>query len=388
MMQVDLHGGFGEKGRTSVAIRSAGSHILLDAGIMVGASGRDYYPAIENVEDIQALLLSHAHEDHVGALAWLLAAGYRGPIFMTEETRNEAPETLERYADPTQLKQFPFPLNRIELFRPGDTLRFGHLSVRTGRSGHVVGGVWFAVADGAETVVYSADVLPDSRVFVMDPIPRCDLLILDASYGPDPVSAAARADAIATWIAEHPEGCLLPTPLFGRSLELLAIMPKRFAIHSSMREALASQIAAADALQPKAIGNLERQLAAAIDWNEGDPLPDCPLLADDGMGAAGPSATLIPMADARGFPVLLTGHLPAGSPGEMLYRNGRASWIRMPTHPTLSGNIDIWHGAGEPPTLGHSCTPPVLEELGRHIPTLRAGFRTGQSLTLAEGRIA
>jgi predicted metal-dependent RNase len=35
MMQVDLHGGFGEKGRTSVAIRSAASHILLDVGIKV-----------------------------------------------------------------------------------------------------------------------------------------------------------------------------------------------------------------------------------------------------------------------------------------------------------------------------------------------------------------
>jgi hypothetical protein len=337
---------------------------------------------------LQALLLSHAHEDHVGALSWLLAKGYRGPIFMTEETCEEAPATLAHYADPAQLEQFPFPRDRVELFRPGDTLTIGDLTIRTGRSGHVVGGVWFAVDNGEGTIVYSADVLPDSKVFVMDPLPSCDLLILDASYGADPVPGSARADAIATWVSKHPNGCLLPTPLFGRSLELLAVMPTRFAIHASMRHALASQIAATEALQPKIIERLQQQLAAAIDWHDGDPLPDCPLLADDGMGTAGPSAMLIPLADSSGYPVLLTGHLPASSPGDLLYRAGRASWIRMPTHPTLSGNIDIWRKAGEPMTLGHSCTLPTLEELGRHIPSMRTDLRTGQSLSLLEGQFA
>jgi Cft2 family RNA processing exonuclease len=389
MMQVDLHGGFGEKGRTSIAVRSAGSHVLLDIGIKVGATGRDYYPAIDSdIGSIQALLLSHAHEDHVGALSWLLARGYRGRIFMTKETCDEAPATLEHYADPEQLKHFPFPRDQVERFKPGDTLTIGDLTVRTGRSGHVVGGVWFAVGNGEDTIVYSGDVLPDSKVFVMDPVPSCDLLILDASYGADPVSGKARADEIAAWIAGHPQGCLLPTPLFGRSLELLAIMPERFAIHADMRQALACQIAATGALQASVVEKLTQQLAEALDWHDGESLPDCPLLADDGMGTAGPSATLIPLADACGYPVLLTGHLPASSPGDLLHRSGRASWIRMPTHPTLSGNIDIWREAGGPPTLGHSCTPSTLEELRRHISSLRTEFRTGQSLTLCKGKFA
>jgi hypothetical protein len=307
---------------------------------------------------------------------------------MTAETRDEVPATLENYADPEQLKQFPFPCNRVELFKPGDEMTLGDLTVRTGRSGHVVGGVWFAVDNGEDTIVYSGDVLPDSRVFVMDPLPSCDLLILDASYGADPISGQTRADEIASWVAEHANGCLLPTPLFGRSLELLAVMPKRFAIHASMRRALVGQIAAMGALQTTIVETLRRQLDAAVDWHDGEPLPDCPLLADDGMGTAGPSATLIPMADTCGYPVLLTGHLPASSPGDLLYRSGRASWIRMPTHPTLSGTMDIWRTAGEPPTLGHSCSPGTLEDLGRHIPSLCTGFRTGQSLTLLNGEIA
>lgn len=389
MMRIDLNGGFGEKGRTSVAIRSGSSHVLFDAGIKVGASGRDYYPMIaDGAGSIDALLLSHAHEDHVGALSWLLSKGFDGRILMTEETLEEAPATLRGYADPGELEAFPFPRARIELFSPGDSLAIGDLSIRTGRSGHVAGGVWFAIDDGTDGVVYSADVLPDSQVFVMDPIPACDLLILDASYGADPISCAARAEAIGRWIGEHAGGCLLPTPLFGRSLELLAVMPERFAIAASMRPALEAQLASSDALHPKAVALLRGRLAAAIDWPHEDRLPDCPLLADDGMGASGPSARLIPFADAGGYPVLLTGHLPERTPGYEMEKAGRAAWIRMPTHPTLSGNVNIWRSAGKPTTLGHSCSSATLAELHKHIPTLKADASTGQSLTLSKGRLA
>jgi glyoxylase-like metal-dependent hydrolase (beta-lactamase superfamily II) len=384
MMRIDLCGGFGEKGRTSVAISGGGQRILLDTGIKVGASGPEYYPVLAGgIDEIDAVLISHAHEDHVGALSWLLSQGYRGRILMTSETLEEAPATLGAYADPHEFKRFPLPEERIELFEPGDILTIGGLQVATGRSGHVVGGVWFAVDDGSRKVVYSADVVPDSSVFVMDPMPRCDLLVFDASYGADLVSGAARAQAIAEWVAARPGGCLLPTPLSGRSLELMAILPGPIAIHAGMRASLAAQIEARAALHPAMVPQLRRRLTDAADWHDSDALSACPLLADDGMGKAGPSATLLPLADAAGYPILLTGHLPAGSPGEALHAAGRAGWIRMPTHPTLSGNLAIWEGAGRPVALGHSCPPDALAGLAPYMSSLRVDLRTGDSYTLA-----
>lgn len=380
-MMLDLLGGFGEKGRTSLAVNSGNDRILLDVGIKVGATGAEYYPALAgSAGDIDALFVSHAHEDHVGALSWLLSRGYAGPIFMTAETRDEAPATLAGYADAEDLKRFPLPGDRIELFQPGDTLKCGNLSISTGRSGHVVGGVWFAVDDGESRVAYSADVVPDSNVFIMDTIPDCDLLVLDASYGADPVSGAARAREISDWMARHASGCLLPTPLSGRSLELMAAMPGPFAIHPSMRASLETQIGAAAALLPGVSGMLQRRLRDAADWTDADPLPSMPLLADDGMGEAGPSSRLLPRAAAAGFPVLLTGHLPSGSPGDRLHKAGRADWIRMPTHPTLAGNADIWEKAGRPEALGHSCPADSLADLRTHIPSLLAECRTGQRI--------
>ncbi|MER8629441.1 MBL fold metallo-hydrolase [Mesorhizobium opportunistum] len=382
-MMLDLLGGFGEKGRTSLAVSSGCGRILLDIGIKVGATGAEYYPALDgSVADIDAVFVSHAHEDHVGALSWLLSRGYAGPIFMTAETRDEAPATLAAYAAPADFKRFPIPDDRIEIFEPGDTLKSGNLAIRTGRSGHVVGGVWFAVDDGKSRVAYSADVVPDSNVFVMDTIPHCDLLVFDASYGADPVPGAARAREISQWVARHSDGCLLPTPLSGRSLELIAALPGPFAVHAGMRTSLEAQIGATAALLPGVCELLRARLASAADWTDADPLPLLPLLADDGMGAAGPSSHLLPRADQAGLPVLLTGHLPAGSPGDLLHKAGRADWVRMPTHPTLSGNVGIWEKAGRPDALGHSCTTDLLDDLKSHIPSLRTQCRTGQRIAV------
>lgn len=384
-LDVELAGGFGEKGRTSVVVGREGQRVMLDAGIKVGATGRDYYPRpLTPVDRLDAVLISHAHEDHVGALNWLLSKGFRGRILMTRETLDEAPATLAAYGEKALVEAYPFPADRIELFRPGDVLDVAGFRIATGRSGHVVGGVWFSLEDDGTRVVYCADVVPDSAVFVMDRMPECDLLLLDASYGADPVPGGERAERIAAWIAERAGGCLLPTPLSGRSLELVAAMPCRFAIHASMREHLLAQIEARDALKPGMPELLRARIDAAPDWTDGEPLPDCPLLADDGMGKAGPSSRLIPLADAQGFPILLSGHLPAGTPGYELHAKGRADWIRMPTHPTLAGNVDIWEKSGRPAVLGHSCGPEEIARLGEHIPALQSARRTGERLVVGQ----
>lgn len=186
MLQVDLQGGFGEKGRTSVAVSDGNTCIMLDAGIKVGATGDEYYPVLARpVGEIDALFISHAHEDHIGALCHLLRQGYAGPIYMTEETHSEMPATLAQYADAADLAEFPPRAQQIRLFRPGETVSVGALNVSTGASGHVVGGVWFCVEGAGKRVVFTADIVPESAVFPMQALPVCDLLVLDTSYGAD-----------------------------------------------------------------------------------------------------------------------------------------------------------------------------------------------------------
>lgn len=379
MPTVHLCGGFGEKGRTSVAVEGRDAVILLDCGIKVGAAGKDYHPQLAHpVDRIAALFVTHAHEDHIGALPWLSAQGYRGPVYMTGETLVEMPETLAQYARTADLAEFRPEALDLRLIRAGQSVSVGDLHVTTGESGHVAGGLWFGVADDQSSLVYTGDIVPNSTVFPMTPVPVCDLLILDCSYGGDPVSGSERARAIAAWIAAHPGGAVLPTPLSGRSLELMAILDGPFAIGAAMREPLGRQIAQCG--RP----DLADRLSRARDWTTGQPLPDCPLLVHDGMGLAGPSAQALVQAGREQVPVLLSGHLPDGSPGQRLRAAGQADWLRMPTHPTLPEYRRIWELAARPPVLGHSCSPGDLRALHLAFPALDPAARTGDCVPMTE----
>ena len=381
-MRVTLYGGFAEKGRTCVGVESGGCRLLLDAGIKTSARGTaDYYPAITDdaLRAIDALIVTHAHEDHVGALGWCLAHGLRGRIYMTDETRRESAICLADYAEPAHRSlALAAPVASL---RVGDgALQLAGLRIGTGRSGHVAGGVWCAIDDGMTRIVYCGDIAPSSPVFAMDAVPRCAALVIDASYGDDTTGAAARASEIAAWIAARPQGCVLATPLYGRSAELLAIVPGRIALAPGMRDALLAQIACAQWLVAGIAETLIARLEAAEDWRAGAPLPQAALLCHDGMGISGSSPAILAQACAQSHPALFTGHLPGGSPGERMVAEGRAAWIRLPTHPTLPENAAVVASSAPGVVIGHSCEPSALEALAQHLPRVRAKLATGDSL--------
>lgn len=383
MMMIDLYGGFGEKGRTSVGIHSD-RRLLFDVGIKVGAKGRDYYPAIaeRDVAALDAVFISHAHEDHIGGLYWLRACGFQGTFYMTRETHDDAEAMLNQYADPSHRRAHPLKDARIKLFTPGQSIRMGESEILSGRSGHVAGGVWFSVTTPSKRVVYCADVVPNSEVFVMDALPRCDLVILDASYGGDPVSAGDRIGQIGDFIEAHRGKLVLPVPLSGKPLELMAILPGSFAIHHDMRRSLIAQIGVPDAVSAQTARSLRHKLERALDWREGSALPDCPLMTYDGMGSAGPSIGALRQAVDEQAAVLLTGHVPENTPAQALLEQGRATWIRLPTHPTRSENLALWQAAGKPMALGHSCTSEKLEELKPYLTTLVTTAMSGSQLSI------
>jgi len=382
-MRVTLHGGFGEKGRTCLRVAADGYEVLLDAGVKTSARGHaDYYPAISDAElrAAAAIVVTHAHEDHVAALGKFLARGFAGRICMTGETREECASLLEGYGDPDDAAQLlQAKLESLPLGAGAAAL--GPFTVQTGRSGHIAGGVWCMLDDGRTRFGYCGDVAPASPVFAMDPMPACDALAIDASYGDDDVAYAARAAQVVAWVDAHPRGAVLPTPQYGRSLELFALLEGRAVLAPGMLDALAEQLHDGAWLR-ESPGRIFRWLHDARAWEIGDPLPAAPILCHDGMGMHGPSRELLHAAERVGHPVLLTGHVPEGSPGERLRNAGLADWIRLPTHPTLHENVAIARATRARLVLGHSCDHAMLTRLAAHMPQLRVDAATGDSLEI------
>jgi glyoxylase-like metal-dependent hydrolase (beta-lactamase superfamily II) len=377
-MKLKIHGGVGEKGRTCIGVEAGGTRVLLDVGVDTSAPrGPGYYPAIApaELERLDAIIVTHAHEDHVAALGWCRANGFSGRVLMTAETAAETDATLAAYA--TAQERVLGRQLQPEIIAPGQAFSLGPIAVRTGRSGHVVGGVWCHLQADGRSLGYCGDVVPASPVFAMDPLPHCDLLLVDASYGADRIPAAERGEAITRWLAAHPQGAVMPTPLSGRSIELIGLIGTPLAIHPAMRAELARQIAAASWLRPGSADLLSARLADALLWEEGEPLPPAALLCDDGMGLAGPSRAALAQAASDGHPVLLTGHIPTGSPADVLRSAGKADWLRFPTHPTLPENAAIAAASGAGRVLAHSCDAATARLLAADIPRLSTGLHPG-----------
>jgi predicted metal-dependent RNase len=86
-----LLGGFNEIGRSCILVTTNESNVLLDCGINAFSNDLTAFsPRFDvtglNIDDIDCVLLSHAHLDHSGFLPMLFKHGYKGPIYCTEPT--------------------------------------------------------------------------------------------------------------------------------------------------------------------------------------------------------------------------------------------------------------------------------------------------------------
>ena len=91
--EVSLHtlGGFGKVGRSSMLLSTPESKILVDCGINPGArSPMDSYPRLDSLDitldELDSVVIGHAHLDHTGFFPALCKYGYKGPIYCSEPT--------------------------------------------------------------------------------------------------------------------------------------------------------------------------------------------------------------------------------------------------------------------------------------------------------------
>ena len=178
-------GGLGEFGMNCMAVRWGDDIIVVDAGMMfpeaellgVDIVVPDISYLVENRQRVRAIVLTHGHEDHIGALPWILSE-LNVPVWGTEFTLAYVEDKLDEHGllDNADLREI----------RAGDRFKIGPFTIHPIQVTHsLVDCVALAIHTPIGVVIHTGD-------FKVDPTPT-DNRLFDlhtfAEYGKEGVLA-------------------------------------------------------------------------------------------------------------------------------------------------------------------------------------------------------
>ncbi|MFO7832383.1 MAG: ribonuclease J, partial [Desulfuromonadaceae bacterium] len=165
LVRIIPFGGCGEIGMNLLAMEHQDSILLIDCGLMFSGTeswGTDLiFPDIawlrEHCERICAIVITHGHEDHIGALPFILRDLGNPPIYAT-------PFTLELIRARLQ-KRKGSSNALIHKMQPREPFRCGPFGIEAFSTAHSIpGGVGLAITTAAGCIIHSGD-------FKLDPSP-------------------------------------------------------------------------------------------------------------------------------------------------------------------------------------------------------------------------
>ncbi|MFW5847223.1 MAG: beta-CASP ribonuclease aCPSF1 [Nanoarchaeota archaeon] len=201
-VRITFLGGARQVGRSSMLLQTPNSKILLDCGIDVAGGEDDRFPIFNvpefDLQTIDAVIISHAHLDHVGLLPYLYKMGYKGPVYMTSPTRDIAALISLDFIG-VAYKQASKPLfsskDIKEMVKHSICLDFNEVTDITPdvritfyNAGHALGSslVHLNIGNGLHNLLYTGDFkygksrLLDSAVANF---PRVESVITESTYG-------------------------------------------------------------------------------------------------------------------------------------------------------------------------------------------------------------
>jgi KH/beta-lactamase-domain protein len=244
-------GGVKQVGRSCFVVVTPESKVMLDCGINPGEiSSVNAYPRLDwfnfNLDDLDAIVISHAHIDHQGFLPTLFKYGYRGPIYCTEPT---LPLMTLLQMDSVKIANsngtyLPYEARDVnEVIKHCITIPYGKptdispdVTITLNNAGHIMGSATVHMnLSGAHNILYSGDYkyartqLLDSA---MSTYPRVETLITESTYGnttdvmPDQqLVYSGFTDSINKTLTEGGK-VLIPVPAVGRAQEIMLVMAK------------------------------------------------------------------------------------------------------------------------------------------------------------------
>ncbi|MFH1587193.1 MAG: beta-CASP ribonuclease aCPSF1 [Candidatus Diapherotrites archaeon] len=241
-------GGFREVGRSCMLVETKSTKVMLDCGVNV-ANPDERFPYLESlrfpVNEIDAIVISHAHLDHSGFLPYLFKLGYRGPVYCTLPTRDLMTLLQFDYIDVLvkERKEPPYSERDVK-----ETLK--HCITRDYRevtdiapdmrltlhnAAHILGSssIHLHIGEGAHNLVYTGDLkFGFTRLFNNADVryPRLETLIIESTYGARDDIQPQRQDAedkllrVINETVKQGGNVLIPVFSVGRAQEILLVI--------------------------------------------------------------------------------------------------------------------------------------------------------------------
>jgi KH/beta-lactamase-domain protein len=356
-------GGFAEVGRSCMLLATQESKVLLDCGINESAKESllalpRFDVASVGMDEIDAVVLTHAHLDHTGFLPALFKYGYRGPVYCTEPTlllmsilqqdyirRSKSPLYSEGDIERAMVHTIPLTHGIVTDISPDVKLVLSN-------SGHVLGSasVHLHIGNGDHNLVYTGD-LKFGKTLALDNAswnyPRVETMIIESTYGGKEDIACPREEAegnLARSISSAAQTggrVLIPVPTVGISQELLLtldllmkagriprvkvlvekIILEATAVYEAYPEFLSRE------LRPRVSESESSPFGAQFEAAESQKVPKgepAVILAPSSMLAGGPSASYLKqIASDPTSKLIIVSYQAVDTPGRMIQDGSR-----------------------------------------------------------------
>ena len=247
-VRITFLGGAREVGRSAILVETAESRILLDAGINPGAvNPLNAYPRVDidqfRIEELDAVVVSHAHLDHCGFLPFLFKYGYEGPVYTTRATRDLMALLQLDYLEiaAKEGKDLPYTKREVrKMLLHTIPLEYGEVTdvspdvrVTLYNAGHILGSamVHLHIGEGLHNIVYTSDFKFGTTKLLEKAnhkFPRVETLIMESTYGMDELPPRDEAERMLISVTretiDHGGKVLIPVLSVGRAQEIMLVL--------------------------------------------------------------------------------------------------------------------------------------------------------------------
>jgi len=238
-------------GRSCFIVMTQESKVMLDCGINPAEpEPLNAFPRLDwfnfNLDELDAVIISHAHIDHQGFLPTLFKFGYNGPIYCTEPT---LPLMTLLQTDSVKIAKsngayIPYEIRDIsEVIKHCITIPYGKptdispdITITLNNAGHIMGSATVHLnISGAHNILYSGDYkysktqLLDSALSIY---PRVETLITESTYGNSTDIMPEQSVVYQTFTSNINRALtgggkvLIPVPAVGRAQEIMLVLDK------------------------------------------------------------------------------------------------------------------------------------------------------------------